>query len=289
MWIGGDNSGSPSVKNFYWGIISTKSLMKVETWRQSIWKWKIQLKIKLFIWLAMEGKILTWDSLQKRGWEGPGRCPLCKQDSENIIHLFKLCPFAISVWNIVSKDLNLKRCWIGNTLSDCIKNWYEEKTVPTQITTHICWFIWIERNKAIFEESNPSIQAVIYKTLALQNRTSALLKDRLPRDILIIHQKDSALAWFDGATQRDGSLCGAGGVIKTLDATVIRWTFNCGRGTNTRAELLGAWATIMLANHLSLHRIHVLGDSKVVIDWLLNKGRLQVCSVEGWKARIKVL
>ena len=84
-------------------------------------------------------------------------------------------------------------------------------------------------------------------------------------------------------------MCGASGVIKTLDATVIRWTFNCGRGTNTRAELLGAWATIMLANHLSLQSIHVLGDPKVIIDWLLNKGRLQVCSMEGWKARIKSL
>jgi 3-polyprenyl-4-hydroxybenzoate decarboxylase len=35
----------------------------------------------------------------------------------------------------------------------------------------------------------------------------------------------------------------------------------------------------MLANNLSISRIHVLGDSKVVIDWLLNKGNLQVSTV----------
>jgi hypothetical protein len=81
MWIGGDNSRSPTVKNIYWAIISTKNLRKVGTWRQSIWKWKIQLKIKLFIWLAAKGKILTWDTLQTRGWEGPGRCYLCKQET----------------------------------------------------------------------------------------------------------------------------------------------------------------------------------------------------------------
>jgi hypothetical protein len=130
MWIGGDNSGFPSVKNFYWSIITSKSLLKVETWRHSIWKWKVQLKIKLFIWLALEGKILTWDSLQKRGWEGPGRCPLCKLDSETIFHLFKLCPFALTVWNIIIKELNLKCHWIGSTLSDCIKNWCEDKSIP---------------------------------------------------------------------------------------------------------------------------------------------------------------
>jgi hypothetical protein len=45
----------------------------------------------------------------------------------------------------------------------------------------------------------------------------------------------------------------------------------------------------MLANSLSIPHIHVLGDSKVVIDWLLNKGRLQVSALEGWKTRIKAL
>jgi hypothetical protein len=72
LWIGGDKSGIPSAKNFYSSIISSKSLSKVESWRLSIWNWKIQLKVKLFIWLAIEDKILTWNMLQKKGWEGPG-------------------------------------------------------------------------------------------------------------------------------------------------------------------------------------------------------------------------
>jgi hypothetical protein len=42
----------------------------------------------------------------------------------------------------------------------------------------------------------------------------------------------------------------------------------------------------MIASHLSIPRIYVMGDSKVVIDWLLNKGRLHVCLVERWKDRI---
>jgi ribonuclease HI len=95
------------------------------------------------------------------------------------------------------------------------------------------------------------------------------------------------LAWFDGATNWKAVLCGAGGVIKTMDTSVIKWTLNCGRGTNSKAELLGAWATLLLAHSLSISSIHVLGDSKVIIDWLLNKGRLQVSALEGWKIRIK--
>jgi ribonuclease HI len=71
-----------------------------------------------------------------------------------------------------------------------------------------------------------------------------------------------------------------------LDVTVFRWTLNCGRGTNTKAEFMGAWASLWLADHLSLPCIHLLEDSKIFIDWLLSKGRLQVSSMEGWKARI---
>jgi ribonuclease HI len=109
------------------------------------------------------------------------------------------------------------------------------------------------------------------------------------QDILIPQHMNTTIAWFDGAAQLDGNQCGAGGVFKTPDLTVYRWVFNCGGGTNTRAELLGVWATLMLASHLSFHRLQVLGDSKVVIDWLSNRGRLQASTIEGWKSKIKEL
>jgi ribonuclease HI len=115
---------------------------------------------------------------------------------------------------------------------------------------------------------------VIYKSLALHNGSSTQPKDKLPRDVLINPLQDSSLAWFDGEVQRDGSWSGVGGIIKTKNDTVIKWTFNCGRETNTRAELLGAWAMLLIADHLLIPCIHVMGDSKVVIEWLIDKGRL---------------
>jgi len=46
---------------------------------------------------------------------------------------------------------------------------------------------------------------------------------------------------------------------------------------------------LWLANHLLLPDLHLLGDSKVVIDWLTKVGSLQVSSLEGWKDRILAL
>jgi hypothetical protein len=63
MWTGRDSPGNPSTRNFYLSIISSKCLTSVERWRLSIWKWNIQLKIKLFIWLVIEEKVLTWNML----------------------------------------------------------------------------------------------------------------------------------------------------------------------------------------------------------------------------------
>jgi ribonuclease HI len=97
------------------------------------------------------------------------------------------------------------------------------------------------------------------------------------------------LAFFDGAAQNHGTCSGAGGIIKLSSNKVYKWFFNCGKGTNTKAELLGAWATLFLADHLNIHKIQILGDSKIIIDWLNHKNVLQVTTLEGWKHRTTML
>jgi ribonuclease HI len=42
---------------------------------------------------------------------------------------------------------------------------------------------------------------------------------------------------------------------------------------------------LTLANYLNIQNIQILGDSKVVIDWLNHKGHLHSTAIEGWKQR----
>jgi hypothetical protein len=42
-----------------------------------LWNWQLTLKIQSFIWLLLEQKILTWEILKKRGFNGPSKCALC--------------------------------------------------------------------------------------------------------------------------------------------------------------------------------------------------------------------
>jgi ribonuclease HI len=80
-----------------------------------------------------------------------------------------------------------------------------------------------------------------------------------------------------------------GGVIKLLDLNVFRWHINCGIDTNTKDELLGAWVTLTLAKLWNITKIQVMGDSKVIIDWLNQKANLHAIDIEGWKRRTKAL
>jgi len=80
-WNGGGMSGIIIVKNIYEALVSKIWNQKCTGWRKKFWKWNIPQKIKLFTWLEATNKILTWDNLKNRGWEGPNMCHLCRLDS----------------------------------------------------------------------------------------------------------------------------------------------------------------------------------------------------------------
>ncbi|WVZ85024.1 hypothetical protein U9M48_031988, partial [Paspalum notatum var. saurae] len=65
-----------------------------------LWKLKLPLKIKIFVWFLFKGVILTKDNLLKRHWTGDGRCCFC-DTNETIQHLFFDCHIAKFVWRVV--------------------------------------------------------------------------------------------------------------------------------------------------------------------------------------------
>jgi hypothetical protein len=105
----------------------------------------------------------------------------------------------------------------------------------SSLPTFICWFIWLERNLAIFESRNPSIEKVSFLSLGAVRSHRPQEKVHSIRRSVHTLPIDKIIGWFDGAAQKNGEQSGAGGVIKINEHTVYKWTLNCGRGTNTRA------------------------------------------------------
>ena len=57
--------------------------------------WNICLpppKVSVFTWEVWWGKVLIMNQLKNRGFELTSRCPLCKEDEENLDHLLLHCP-----------------------------------------------------------------------------------------------------------------------------------------------------------------------------------------------------
>jgi len=49
---------------------------------------------------------------------------------------------------------------------------------------------------------------------------------------------------------------------------------------------MGVWESLILATRLGILDLHVMGDSKIVIDWLNGIGSIQVANLDSWKDRI---
>lgn len=174
---------------------------------------------------------------------------------------------------------------MGSNLLDCLENWSLQVSNIPRLPVIVCWYVWITCNKAIFENLTVSIDATCFRILG-ELKSERLKKITAPRFIQPLTQLSGNYAWFDGASQNLGMHCGVGGRIHLCDGFWITWTFNCGIGSNTKTKLLGVWVTLLLASRYNILDLHVRRDSKIIIDWLNKKGKLQIAALECWKDRI---
>jgi hypothetical protein len=82
----------------------------------------VAITLKLFVWLLLEQRILTWDKLTKRGFLGPSICLLCKESEENVLHLFGECSFIKNIWQTICKELKFVNNWQGGQFENSLLN-----------------------------------------------------------------------------------------------------------------------------------------------------------------------
>ena len=99
LWSHSNFVGPLTAAKGYDCIILNSCLEERNPVIDSLWTLNIPTKIACFIWLLVKGRILTWEQLQSRGFHGPSRCVLCERNSENILHLFLVCPFTVNIFS----------------------------------------------------------------------------------------------------------------------------------------------------------------------------------------------
>ena len=61
-----------------------------------MWKSNMPLKVKIFVWMCVRGRIQVAKDLKAKGWPGEPSCKLCGEE-ESANHLVFSCPCLISV------------------------------------------------------------------------------------------------------------------------------------------------------------------------------------------------
>ena len=115
-----------------------------------IWKIKVPLKIKIFLWYLQKGVLLTKDNLRRKKWKGSQKCSYCNCN-DTIKHLFFDCQHAKVIWRTVQVATGLTpprsvTHMLGNWLQNF--NAQEAFTILTG-TAALCWAIWRCRNDII--------------------------------------------------------------------------------------------------------------------------------------------
>eukprot|EP00253_Pinus_taeda_P029073 PITA_29073 len=131
-----------------------------------IWSFKAWPKITHFLWMVGHQKILTWDRLRRRNFQGPSICHNCFQNEETQQHLLDSCPLANQIYNKISFRCQ-RRCKVNNDIIDTIRQW-PKSPYSCAILNHLwniipgitLWNIWKERNRRIFKNQNSTIEII---------------------------------------------------------------------------------------------------------------------------------
>ena len=122
-----------------------------------MWRLKIPLKIKNFLWFLQRKVLLTKDNLIKRRWTGCKKYVFCDAD-ESVEHLFISCPSTRKISRLIhftfniSPPLNIKNMF-GNWLNGIDKN--TKACIRIGVAAFL-WAIWNCRNYVIFNRWNVS-------------------------------------------------------------------------------------------------------------------------------------
>lgn len=148
------------------GVYSTKTgyaLCKKNTgesdlefnWQKLVWSVKTSPKLKHFLWKIKSKAIPVGENLLRRGLEVDGTCKRCGI-LETERHVFSQCSFSTRTWELVPA-LHTPLPGSIASPSDLLRSCGRMINLPptglyaTDLFPWVLWYLWIARNKLVFE------------------------------------------------------------------------------------------------------------------------------------------
>jgi hypothetical protein len=173
-WEGGDGKGFPTAKKLYKALADVLWAPVIQDWTFKLWSWQLALKVKLFFWLLLKNKLLTWDVLSGRGWEGLSFYILCRNNQETSQHLFITCPFTHKIWTHLEGMLKTKLTWEGQSVDEYLSLFDEQHHSSINLPAVVFWCTWLERNNLLFDYGSTFPLVVASKVMWFYNAQKKL-------------------------------------------------------------------------------------------------------------------
>ncbi|XP_020412737.1 uncharacterized protein LOC109947231 [Prunus persica] len=244
-----------------------------------IWNLKIPPRVKMFIWLLTQKKILTNVQRVRRKLSRDPSCPLCHYHEESLQHLFISCPRVLTLWrsfylpegllNFFSSDFD---SWLKENL--CYNAGHLWNLKWCSVFAVACWFIWKWRCCSIFEPQfqmpcRPKQSIVEY--LLEWDKANNLLKKTTSQTQMFLAWQPPPCGFsklnIDGSRVSASGCIAAGGIIRNSEGSWIAgFSANLGHGEVLVAEAWALYYGLNLAWQMGLRQITVNSDSALVVD-----------------------
>lgn len=168
------------------GQFSTKSMYRMLAHRgvinyrmRDVWRCKIPLKIKFFMWQVLQNRLQTAVNLKRRKWKGSHKCVICGEP-ETEDHILFRCSLAKLTWTAIKEALGWDRPPTGT--QDFLYNWVKRGGRKSNLVLFclatVWWSLWTTRNKFVIEGVLPTFPTdVLYKSFAWMQKWKTLLKE----------------------------------------------------------------------------------------------------------------
>lgn len=130
-WGGFVDGGNLVASDVYIYISGSPCSCPNDEWIVSMWRWEPPLKIKCFSWLTLFNRILIWENLMKRGYNGLSRCQFFRSNLRisHICFWISLMPSIFRTkWQFCWTS-KLTRCGLPSWNALCIGKWIKDPFV----------------------------------------------------------------------------------------------------------------------------------------------------------------
>ncbi|KAK3198465.1 hypothetical protein Dsin_021880 [Dipteronia sinensis] len=164
-----ENNGCFSVRSGYWvgrDLACSRDMAsnsgELSNWWKVLWRMKLPMKIKLFIWKACNDWIPSMANLTRRKIRVDDICPICKKENETTIHALWECKnlkFVRQKW--VPRNIDVTRRY-SNFLELMTNVASKLSFEHLDLLCTIFWRVWYIRKLGVFEKGKTDCNEVIW-------------------------------------------------------------------------------------------------------------------------------